>query len=133
MATPEEVPVLQLDDIFEMKQEDLREELEKFGQDVKGLTKVQMQKALVKLIKSPSSPKLGIQESGIEAKLLAAELKKEQDESARIQRKEEREAERQFELEKLKLQMQSEAKVKIEQAEVESRRLEKEAEALERP
>ena len=69
MATPEEVPMLQLEDIFEMKQEDLREELEKLGQDTKGLTKVQMQKNLAKLIKSPySSPKLGMQSLGFRLK-----------------------------------------------------------------
>src|ERR1043165_6105256 len=109
MATPEEVPMLQLEDIFEMKQEDLREELEKLGQDTKGLSKVQMQKNLAKLIRSPdSSPKLGMQESGVQAKLFKAKLKKEQEEIARTQRKEEREAERQFELEKMKLQTQLE-------------------------
>src|ERR1043165_8105620 len=132
METLEASKMLTLDDIFEMKQEELRIEMEKLGHDVKGLTKVQMQQALAKLISPVSSPKLGTKESGVQAILLQAKLKKEQDELARIQRKEEREAERQFELEKLKLQMDSEAKVKMEQAELESRRLEKEAEALER-
>ena len=69
--------MLQLEDIFEMKQEDLREELEKLGQDTKGLTKVQMQKNLAKLIKSPySSPKLGMQESGVQAEILKLKLEK---------------------------------------------------------
>ena len=58
--------MLKAEDILNMKQEELSAELEKFGQDVKGLTKLQMQKALLKLVKSPnSSPKA--KESGVQA------------------------------------------------------------------
>src|ERR1043165_9420846 len=133
MATPEEVPMFQLEDIFEMKQEDLREELEKLGQDTKGLSKVQMQKNLAKLIKSTySSPKLGMQGSGVQAESLKLKLQKELDEIARTQCKEDREAERRFELEKFKLQMDKENEAKKEHAELEMRKIEKEVEALER-
>src|SRR5688572_15879059 len=138
METPEVAKMLKAEDIFELKQDELRTELEKLGQDVKGLTKLQMQKALLKLVSSPySSPKA--KESEVKAESLQLKLA----EIARIQQKEDREAERQFELEKFKIQTQMEAdakkeqaqmeaKFKMEQAELESRRLEKEAEALER-
>ena len=76
METLEASKMLTLDDIFEMKQEELRIEMEKLGHDVKGLTKVQMQQALAKLISPVSSPKLGTKESGVQAILLQAKLKK---------------------------------------------------------
>src|SRR5688572_17602694 len=103
METPETAKMLKAEDIVELKQDELRAELEKFGQDVKGLTKLQMQKALLKLVTSPiSSPKL--KKSGVQAEILKLKLEKEQAEIARIQQKEDREAERKFELEKMRIQ-----------------------------
>src|SRR5688572_12230277 len=88
METPEVVKMLTSDDILDMKQEELKVELEKFGQDVKGLTKVQLQKALLKLIQSPSaSPKAN--ESGVQAEKLKLELaEKEKQRQHQLQMKE---------------------------------------------
>src|SRR5688572_23178592 len=82
-----------IEDILDMKKEELRAELEKFGKDVRGLTKVQMQKALYKLVES--------QNSGVQAEILKLKLEEEEEER-------EREAEREFELEMESLRMQLE-------------------------
>src|SRR5688572_16095413 len=126
METPEVVKMLTSDDILDMKQEELKVELEKFGQDVKGLTKVQLQKALLKLIQSQNES-LKAKEYGVQAKILKIKLEKEQDEKLKLelkkeQRREEREADRKFDLEKMKIQLNADHKLKLEQAELESRR-----------
>src|SRR5688572_6336650 len=100
METPEAVKMLE--DILEMKKDEVRAKLEKFGQDVKGLTKGQMQKALYKLVES--------QDSRVQAEILKLKLEKEKEEIARRKEREEREEEeeRKFELEMERLRMQLE-------------------------
>jgi hypothetical protein len=92
MESPEGAakPVV-LDDVFEMTVEELRQELEKQGYETKAMTKIQMQKALAKMV-SPVSSK---EEWKLKAKSL--ELKAQTD-------AEERKEDREYELKKLEIE-----------------------------
>ena len=106
METPIESK-LTLDNIFEMSVEELREELENLGQDTKGFSKVQLQKALAKMVST-----VQVQEEEWHFKAQDV-TRQELQEAAILQRKEDRESEREFELAKLRLQKEMEAKQTI--------------------
>lgn len=118
MATPVAGKRLEVEDVFDMSADEVRQEVERLGHEAKGLNKVQLQKVLVKLI----SPKIKSPEDWrLKAKALELKVQKETEEADRVQRKDAQD----FELAKLKI----EAEERRMQAQVEERRMQAQTEA----
>ena len=111
MESPVAAKALTLEDVFDCSVEELKVELERLGQETKGLSKAQMQKTLAKLV-SPS--KAMREEWKIKSKSLELKAAKEADEAERQFKREEaerqqRKEERDLEMFKLKLEAEAEA------------------------
>src|SRR5688572_240815 len=124
MESPVAAKALTLEDVFDCSVEELKVELERLGQETKGLSKAQMQKNLAKLV-SPS--KAMREEWKIKSKSLELKAAKEADEAERQFKREEaerqeRKGERDLEMFKLKLEAEAE-KRKVE-GEAEKRKVE---------
>ena len=110
MESPVAAKALTLEDVFDCSVEELKVELERLGQETKGLSKAQMQKTLAKLV-SPS--KALREEWKIKSKSLELKAAKEADEAERQFKREEaerqqRKEERDLEMFKLKLEAEAE-------------------------
>src|SRR5678816_2337272 len=109
MESPVAAKALTLEDVFDCSVEELKVELERLGQETKGLSKAQMQKMLAKLV-SPS--KAMREEWKIKSKSLELKAAKEADEAERQFKREEAERQQRKEerdLEMFKLRIEAEA------------------------